>query len=74
MYCQVEPEQVIAVHNVPLTYLVPVHLEKHGLIPSLNSVLHLDLLQIKPEYQKHGERERSTHYYGGTNFEEKAGS
>ena len=54
MYCQVEPEQVIAVHNVPLTYLVPLHLEQHGLISSLNSVLLLDSLSIRPEYQTNG--------------------
>ena len=54
MYCQVEPEQVIAVHNVPLTYLVPEHLEKHGLVSSLNSVLKLDAMEIRPQHKESG--------------------
>ncbi|KAL8759656.1 MAG: hypothetical protein Q9199_000617 [Rusavskia elegans] len=44
MYCQVDPAQVIAVHDVPSTYHVPLLLESQGLIPILKSVLHLDNL------------------------------
>ncbi|KAL8996590.1 MAG: hypothetical protein Q9169_003929 [Polycauliona sp. 2 TL-2023] len=42
MYCQVDPAQVIAVHDVPSTYHVPLLLESQGLIPILKDVLHLD--------------------------------
>lgn len=49
MYCQVEPEQVIAVHDVPSTYHVPLLLERQGLIPILRNVLRLDTLSISPE-------------------------
>lgn len=41
-------------HNVPSTYRVPVHLEEQGLIGTLNEVLKLDTLEIRPEYQKNG--------------------
>lgn len=46
MYCQVEPEQVIAVHDVPSTYHVPLLLASQGLIPTLWNVLRLDALSI----------------------------
>jgi CTP synthase len=42
MFCQVEPEQVVAVHNVPSTYHVPLLLEKQGLISTLRDFLKLD--------------------------------
>lgn len=48
MYCQVEPEQVIAVHDVPSTYHVPLLLERQGLIPTLRDVLRLGELSIPP--------------------------
>ncbi|KAL8928108.1 MAG: hypothetical protein Q9172_001018 [Xanthocarpia lactea] len=48
MYCQVEPAQVVAVHDVPSTYHVPLLLESQGLIPILKNVLHLDALSISP--------------------------
>jgi CTP synthase len=44
MFCQVEPEQVIAVHNVSSTYHVPLLLEKQGLIPTIRNILKLDLV------------------------------
>lgn len=44
MYCQVDPAQVIAVHDVPSTYHVPLLLESQGLIPILKNVLQLDNL------------------------------
>lgn len=42
MFCQVEPEQVIAVHNVASTYHVPLLLEKQGLIVTIRDILKLD--------------------------------
>ena len=54
MYCQVEPEQVLGVHNVPVTYRVPLHLEEQGLINTLKSVLDLDSLEIGPQNQEKG--------------------
>lgn len=42
MFCQVEPEQVIAVHNVPSTYHVPLLLEKQGLVTTIRDMLKLD--------------------------------
>jgi CTP synthase len=42
MFCQVEPEQVIAVHNVSSTYHVPLLLEKQGLITTIRDILKLD--------------------------------
>ena len=40
-FCQVELDQVIAVHNVSSTYHVPLLLEKQGLLRSLQDILHL---------------------------------
>lgn len=42
MFCQVEPEQVVAVHNVSSTYHVPLLLEKQGLINTIRDILKLD--------------------------------
>ncbi|KAF4631964.1 hypothetical protein G7Y89_g6165 [Cudoniella acicularis] len=42
MFCQVEPEHVLAVHNVSTTYHVPLLLEKQGLVKTLGSILNLD--------------------------------
>ena len=42
MFCQVEPEQVIAVHNVKSTYHVPVLLEEQGLIKTIGEILKLE--------------------------------
>lgn len=39
MFCQVEPEQVIAVHNVSSICHVPLLLEKQGLIPTIKDIL-----------------------------------
>lgn len=41
MFCQVEPEQVIAVHNVASTYHVPLLLEQQGLIKTVGEILNL---------------------------------
>ena len=46
MFCQVEPDQVIAVHDVSSTYHVPLLLEKQGLIGVLRNILRLDDLTI----------------------------
>lgn len=54
MYCQVEPEQVIGVHDVPSTYHVPLVLERQGLIPILRDVLRLDALTIAPSLMRSG--------------------
>lgn len=45
MFCQVEPEQVIAVHNVASTYHVPLLLERQGLITTIRDLLQLDQVQ-----------------------------
>lgn len=42
MFCQVEPEQVIGVHNVPSTYHVPLLLEQQGLVKMVSEILKLD--------------------------------
>ncbi|KAI9675439.1 MAG: CTP synthase ura7 [Caeruleum heppii] len=53
MFCQVEAEQVVAVHDVSSTYHVPLLLEKQGLIRSLRKILQLDALTISsPLVQK----------------------
>ncbi|TVY91826.1 CTP synthase [Lachnellula willkommii] len=44
MFCQVESEQVLAVHNVLTTYHVPLLLEKQGLVKNLTSMLNLDAI------------------------------
>ncbi|KAL8773824.1 MAG: hypothetical protein Q9194_004202 [Teloschistes cf. exilis] len=54
MWCQVEPEQVIAVHDVPSTYHVPLILESQGLIQILKDVLRLDALSIAPSLVQSG--------------------
>ncbi|KHJ30997.1 putative ctp synthase [Erysiphe necator] len=46
MFCQVEPEQVIGVHNVSSTYHVPLLLEKQGLVSTISSILRLNDLTI----------------------------
>lgn len=47
-FCQVEPDQVVAVHDVLSTYHVPLLLETQGLILLLRDILRLDALQISP--------------------------
>ncbi|KAL8728863.1 MAG: hypothetical protein Q9166_005103 [cf. Caloplaca sp. 2 TL-2023] len=54
MYCQVEPAQVVAVHDVPSTYHVPLLLESQGLIPILRDMLHLGILSIAPSLVNSG--------------------
>ena len=46
MFCQVEPDQVVAVHDVSSTYHVPLLLETQGLVSLLQKILRLDLITI----------------------------
>ena len=54
MFCQVEPEQVVAVHDVSSTYHVPMLLEKQGLVPLLQRILRLEAIPIPPNLVKKG--------------------
>ena len=54
MFCQVEPEQVVAVHDVSSTYHVPLLLEQQGLVGLLTKILRLDALTISPTLTKRG--------------------
>ena len=54
-WCQVELEQVIAVHDVQSTYHVPLLLEHQGLVLSLREILHLDSLPISLKQISRGE-------------------
>lgn len=53
-FCQVEPNQVVAVHDVPSTYHVPILLETQGLFPLLRDILRLDDLRIPPSLASKG--------------------
>ena len=44
LFCQVEVEQVVVVHDVSSTYHVPLLLERQGLIPLLRTILRLDTI------------------------------
>ena len=55
MFCQVESDQVVAVHDVSSTYHVPLLLEKQGLIPVLRNILKLNAATISPELVKRGQ-------------------
>ena len=56
MFCQVEPEQVIAVHNVLSTYHVPLLLEKQGLISTVREILKLDAVSKSAHLVNRGQR------------------
>lgn len=56
MFCQVEPRQVIAVHDVSSTYHVPLLLEKQGLIPVLSDLLRLDDYSIPQKHITKGQQ------------------
>lgn len=56
MFCQVEPEQVIAVHNVSSTYHVPLLLEQQGLISTIRDILKLDAVNKSPALVSKGQR------------------
>jgi len=54
MFCQVEPDQVIAVHNVASTYHVPLLLEQQGLINIIGDILKLKEVQKADKLIQHG--------------------
>jgi CTP synthase len=56
MFCQVEPEQVVAVHNVSSTYHVPLLLEQQGMLNSLRDILKLDAVNKAQALIKRGEK------------------
>lgn len=56
MFCQVEPEHIIAVHNVSSTYHVPLLLEQQGLISTIRSILNLDDVEKAPKLVAKGEK------------------
>ncbi|KZF26709.1 CTP synthase [Xylona heveae TC161] len=55
MFCQVEYEQVVAVHDVSSTYHVPLLLEQQGLIKLLSDTLKLDKLHLSPALINRGQ-------------------
>ena len=55
MFCQVELNQVLAVHDVTSTYHVPLLLEQQGLIPQMVSLFQLDKLHINPSLTTKGQ-------------------
>ncbi|KIV83664.1 CTP synthase [Exophiala sideris] len=55
MFCQVEPSQVIAVHDVESTYHVPLLLQKQGLVDQIRELFRLDASSIPPALVKKGE-------------------
>ncbi|EPE25845.1 P-loop containing nucleoside triphosphate hydrolase [Glarea lozoyensis ATCC 20868] len=56
MFCQVEPEQVLAVHNVHTTYHVPLLLEKQGILKTLGNILNLDAVTKSQSLVELGQR------------------
>lgn len=56
MFCQVEPEQVVAVHDVSSTYHVPLLLERQGHVQLLREILKLDSMKIPPYLLLRGQR------------------
>lgn len=56
MFCQVEPEQVVSVHDVVSTYHVPILLEQQGFLTQLSQGLKIDKQSIAPSLVTKGER------------------
>jgi CTP synthase len=54
-FCDVEPSQVIAVHDVSSTYHVPLLLETQGLVAQLTSLFRLDSYSISPKLVAKGQ-------------------
>lgn len=48
-FCQVDLDQVLAVHNVSTTYHVPMLLEQQGLLRSLGEILQIHEIPISPQ-------------------------
>lgn len=55
MFCQVEPEQVVGVHDVTTTYHVPLLLENEGVGKLLLSILNIDQRSIPESLVKKGQ-------------------
>ncbi|KIX96523.1 uncharacterized protein Z520_07789 [Fonsecaea multimorphosa CBS 102226] len=56
MFCQVEPSQVLAVHDVESTYHVPLLLEQQGLPDQLRELFRLDAYKIAPSLVTKGQQ------------------
>ncbi|KAG9237175.1 CTP synthase [Amylocarpus encephaloides] len=56
MFCQVEPEQVLAVHDVITTYHVPLLLQSQGIIEALDSILNLATIPRSQKLVDQGQR------------------
>ncbi|KAK2879539.1 CTP synthase ura7 [Arthroderma sp. PD_2] len=56
MFCQVEPEQVIGVHDVASTYHVPLLLEQQGFLGQLRDILKIDDLTIPQAFIDKGQK------------------
>jgi CTP synthase len=49
MFCKVDQEQIVAIHDVSSVYHVPMLLEQQGLTNSLQKILKLDQMTISQE-------------------------
>ena len=56
MFCQVDPSQVLAVHDVASTYHVPLLLEQQGLISQLSSLFNLSATPAPPKLLSSGRK------------------
>ncbi|KAG9786668.1 CTP synthase [Exophiala dermatitidis] len=56
MFCQVEPAQVIGVHDLDSTYHVPILLEQEGLLTQLRELFRLDAYPISPTLVTKGQQ------------------
>ena len=55
-YCQVESSQVIAVHDVPSSYLVPGLLESQDMLKTLRDLLRLDAMNVPSNLLRRGKQ------------------
>lgn len=55
MFCQVENDQVVAVHDVSSTYHVPILLEQQGLVTQLSSLFRLPHYKLDPQLVTKGQ-------------------
>jgi CTP synthase (UTP-ammonia lyase) len=55
MFCHVQPEQVVGIHNVSSVYHVPLLLRSQGLIEFLHKRLNLRSINIPPSMTARGE-------------------
>ncbi|KIX03845.1 CTP synthase [Rhinocladiella mackenziei CBS 650.93] len=56
MFCQVEPSQVIGVHDVESTYHVPLLLEQQGILSQVHDLFRLEAYPISPALVKKGQQ------------------